>query len=92
MKYALNVTSEIGKLQTVLLHRPGTEVENLTPEYLQRLLFDDIPYLPIIQKEHDYFAQTLVDNDVEVLYLSQLISEALYTDSLIEYPCAVSAS
>ena len=84
MKYALNVTSEIGKLQTVLLHRPGTEVENLTPEYLQRLLFDDIPYLPIIQKEHDYFAQTLMDNDVEVLYLLQLVSEALYTDSLRE--------
>ena len=84
MENVLNVTSEIGKLQTVLLHRPGIEVENLTPEYLQRLLFDDIPYLPIIQKEHDYFAQTLKDNDVEVLYLSQLVSQALHNDLLRE--------
>ncbi len=82
MKNVLNVTSEIGKLQTVLLHRPGKEVENLTPEYLQRLLFDDIPFLPIIQKEHDFFAQTLRDNDVEVLYLTTLVAEALHTDEL----------
>ena len=67
MKNAVNVTSEIGKLQTVLLHRPGEEVENLTPEYLQRLLFDDIPYLPIIQKEHDVFAETLRENEIEQL-------------------------
>ena len=41
---ALNVTSEIGRLKTVLLHRPGEEIENLTPDLLDRLLFDDIPY------------------------------------------------
>lgn len=82
MKKVLNVTSEIGKLKTVLLHRPGIEVENLTPEYLQRLLFDDIPYLPIIQKEHDYFAQTLRDNGVEVLYLTDLVAEALHTEEI----------
>lgn len=82
MKNVLNVTSEIGKLSTVLLHRPGVEVENLTPEYLQKLLFDDIPYFPTIQKEHDYFAQTLRDNDVEVLYLTTLVSEALHSEEL----------
>lgn len=82
MKKVLHVTSEIGKLQTVLLHRPGTEVENLTPEYLQRLLFDDIPYLPIIQKEHDYFANTLRNNGIEVLYLTDLLEEALHTEEL----------
>jgi len=82
MKKVLHVTSEIGKLQTVLLHRPGTEVENLTPEYLQRLLFDDIPYLPIIQKEHDYFADTLRNNGIEVLYLTDLLEEALHTEEL----------
>ncbi|TKI81586.1 arginine deiminase family protein, partial [Bacillus mycoides] len=59
MKHPIHVNSEIGELQTVLLKRPGKEVENLTPDYLQQLLFDDIPFLPIIQKEHDYFAQTL---------------------------------
>ena len=48
----INVYSEIGKLQTVLLHRPGKELENLTPDLLERLLFDDIPYLKVAQEEH----------------------------------------
>ena len=73
----IHVTSEIGKLKTVMLKRPGNEVENLTPEYLERLLFDDIPYLPIIQEEHDYFAKTLKDEGVEVLYLENLVAESL---------------
>lgn len=69
--------SEIGKLKTVLLKRPGREVENFTPEMMPRLLFDDIPYLPMAQKEHDYFAETLRDNGVETLYLEKLFAEAL---------------
>ena len=76
MKHPIHVTSEIGELQTVLLKRPGKEVENLTP-IICELLFDDIPYLPIIQKEHDYFAQTLRNRGVEVLYLEKLAAEAL---------------
>ncbi len=44
---------------------------------MYRLLFDDIPYLPTIQKEHDQFAQTLRDNGVEVLYLENLAAEAI---------------
>ena len=77
MSTPIHVTSEIGKLKTVMLKRPGNEVENLTPEYLERLLFDDIPYLPIIQEEHDYFAKTLKDEGVEVLYLENLVAESL---------------
>ncbi|MEY8349863.1 arginine deiminase [Bacillus cereus] len=84
MKHPIHVTSEIGELQTVLLKRPGKEVENLTPDYLQQLLFDDIPYLPIIQKEHDYFAQTLRNRGVEVLYLEKLAAEALVDKGLRE--------
>ena len=41
----LSVYSEIGKLEKVLLHRPGEELENLAPFYLTDLLFDDIPFL-----------------------------------------------
>ncbi len=82
MSNPLHVTSEIGTLKSVLLHRPGEEVENLTPEYLQRLLFDDIPYLPVIQKEHDYFASVLRNRGVEVLYLTTLVTEALHTEEL----------
>lgn len=73
----LNVTSEIGKLRTVLLHRPGEEVENLTPEFLERLLFDDIPYLKVAREEHDIFADVLRNNGVEVLYLEKLAAEAI---------------
>lgn len=84
MKHPLHVTSEIGELQTVLLKRPGFELENLTPDYLQQLLFDDIPYLPVIQQEHDYFAQTLRNRGIEVLYLEKLASEALVDKNIKE--------
>lgn len=80
----LNVTSEIGKLKTVLLKRPGKELENLTPDYLPGLLFDDIPYLPVAQKEHDNFAQVLRDEGVEVLYLEQLMEEAIADEKIRE--------
>ena len=81
-KSPIHVTSEIGTLKTVLLKRPGKEVENLVPEYMQRLLFDDIPYLPIIQKEHDYFAETLKNRGTEVLYLENLMIETLTNTQL----------
>ncbi|MBC1537459.1 arginine deiminase [Listeria seeligeri] len=73
----LNITSEIGKLWTVLVKRPGSELENITPEYLHSLLFDDIPYLKMMQKEHDYFVKTMQDAQIEVLYLENLAAEAL---------------
>ena len=73
----INVTSEIKPLKKVLLHRPGNELLNLTPNTLQELLFDDIPYLPIAQKEHDEFARILRMNGVEVVYLEDLMTEVL---------------
>lgn len=78
----LQINSEIGKLKTVLLHRPGAELEALTPDYMARMLFDDVPYLEAAQAEHDAFAKALTDNDIEVLYLDRLVAEALYTDEL----------
>ncbi|MTV82890.1 arginine deiminase [Secundilactobacillus folii] len=77
MTKPIHVTSEIGKLDVVMLKRPGAEVENFTPEMMPRLLFDDIPYLPIAQQEHDNFAETLRNNGTEVLYLERLATEAL---------------
>ncbi|RAO99192.1 arginine deiminase [Petrotoga sp. 9PW.55.5.1] len=73
----LSVYSEIGKLEKILLHRPGKELENLAPYYLSDLLFDDIPYLYKAQEEHDYFANILKSNGVEIFYLSDLLSETL---------------
>ena len=50
MESGIHNTSEIGRLRKVMLHRPGGELENLMPEYLERLLFDDIPYLQEAQR------------------------------------------
>ncbi|HAE43928.1 MAG TPA: arginine deiminase [Clostridiales bacterium] len=80
----INVTSEIGRLKKVLLHRPGQEIENLMPEYLERLLFDDIPYLKIAQEEHDEFANILRNNGVEVVYLEDLATESILDSAIRE--------
>ena len=70
----INVYSEIGPLKKVLLHRPGNELLNLTPDSLERLLFDDIPFLEKAQKEHDNFARTLEENGVEGILLRKISS------------------
>ena len=73
----INVTSEIKPLKKVLLHRPGNELLNLTPDTLSDLLFDDIPYLPDAKKEHEEFVRLLVENGVEVVFLEDLMAEVL---------------
>lgn len=78
----IKVFSEIGRLKKVMLHRPGKELENLMPDYLERMLFDDIPFLEEAQREHDEFAQKLRDEGVEVLYLEQLAAESLVDDDV----------
>ena len=72
--------SEVGRLQTVLLHRPGSELKRLTPRNNDRLLFDGIPWVARAQEEHDAFAQALRDRGVEVLYLTDLLTETLRDD------------
>ncbi|MBQ7077110.1 MAG: arginine deiminase [Lachnospiraceae bacterium] len=74
---AINVKSEIKPLKKVMLHRPGNELLNLTPDTLERLLFDDIPFLRVAKEEHDAFAKVLRDNGVEVVYLEDLCAEVL---------------
>ena len=74
---SINVRSEIRPLKKVLLQRPGSELEQLVPNSLQQLLFDDIPYLQGAQAEHDCFAQTLREHGVEVVYLTDLAAETL---------------
>lgn len=77
MEKPVRVNSEIGRLRKVITHRPGKELENLMPDYLDRLLFDDIPFLEEAQKEHDDFAKVLEENGAEVLYLEKLAAEAI---------------
>jgi arginine deiminase len=76
------VTSEVGRLRTVLLHRPGAELKRLTPRNSDKLLFDAIPWVGRAQEEHDAFAQALRDRGVEVLYVTELLQDALeYEDT-----------
>ena len=73
----INVHSEIMPLKKVLLHRPGNELLNLTPDSLGRLLYDDIPYLKQAKEEHDAYANALRAEGVEVVYLADLVAEAI---------------
>ncbi|MDO4396426.1 MAG: arginine deiminase [Clostridia bacterium] len=77
MKDGIHNFSEIGKLNKVLLHRPGRELEKLTPDNFEELLFDDIPFLKVAQEEHDKFAKLLQDNGVEVVYYEKEVAKAL---------------
>lgn len=73
----ISVYNEIGQLRSVLLHCPGEEIENIVPDYLTRLLFDEIAFMKQAQKEHNQFASILKNEGVEVLYLTELMAEIL---------------
>src|SRR3954463_10709479 len=64
------VDSEVGRLRTVLLHRPGPELLRLTPRNNDKLLFDGIPWVARAQEEHDAFAEALRSRGVEILYVT----------------------
>ena len=85
---AIHVTSEIGQLRRVLLKRPGRELEHLSPETMETLLFDDIPYLHRAQAEHDRFAEILRENGAEVVYLENLMAEVLEKKPSLREPFA----
>ena len=76
--------SEVGRLRTVMLHRPGDELKRLTPRNNDKLLFDGIPWVGRAQDEHDRFAQALRDREVEVLYLAELLTETLQSEDARE--------
>jgi arginine deiminase len=71
------VDTEVGPLRTVVLHRPGPELDRLTPRNADRLLFDGIPWVERAQLEHDRFAATLSRHGVRVLLLADLLRTAL---------------
>ncbi|MCG5430955.1 arginine deiminase [Mycobacterium sp. MYCO198283] len=75
--YALGVNSEVGTLRAVILHRPGPELQRLTPRNNDALLFDGLPWVARAQEEHDAFADLLRSRGVEVLLLGELLTEAL---------------
>lgn len=79
---AFSVTSEIGRLKRVMLHRPGRELERLTIDNKDNLLFDDILWVEEAQKEHDAFADLLRDNGVEVVYFKNCLSHILKDENI----------
>ena len=77
LSYTHGADSEAGRLRSVLVHRPGAELKRISPRSRGRLLFDRLPWVGRAQEEHDTFTQVLRDHGVEVLYVTELLQDAL---------------
>jgi len=77
---ALGAHSEVGKLRTVLVHRPDKAHERLSPTNCHELLFDDVIWVRRARQEHDAFVDLMRDREVEVLLLHELLAETLEND------------
>ncbi len=77
MSHTHGVDSEVGRLRTVLVHRPGLELRRITPRNAAGLLFDTLPWVGRAQQEHDSLARVLREHGVEVLYVTELLQDAL---------------
>lgn len=73
----LGITSEVGRLRRVILHRPGLELERIVPEMLKEVLFEDIPWLRRMQEEHDAFGDILKTRGVIIHYVEDLLADVL---------------
>ncbi|HHX19714.1 MAG TPA: arginine deiminase [Clostridiaceae bacterium] len=73
----VQIFSEIGRIKRIMLHRPGRELDNLTPPNMKRLLFDEIPDSYVAEREHDMFADVLRESGAEVVYVADLLSDVL---------------
>ncbi len=82
--FNLKVESEIGNLEAVILHRPGKEMERLTPDTLKESLFEDIPWVKQMQIEHDGFAQVLKENGAKTYYIEDLLKDVLSSNGCKE--------
>src|SRR5215469_15990688 len=71
------VDSEVGRLRTVLVHRPGPELRRITPQRRCGMLFAALPWAERAQQEHDAFASALRERGVQVPYLTELLQDAL---------------
>jgi arginine deiminase len=82
MKLRLN--SEFGNLKAVIMHRPGKEIDRLTPYNIKEMLFDDVPYLEEMQKEHDIYTLTIKENTEATVYrLHELLMDVLADEKLL---------
>ena len=81
MKLRLN--SEYGTLNAVLMHRPGKEIDRLTPQNKSELLFEDIPFLDNMQKEHREFVRSVQETGAKVYFLRKMLTDVLIDDNLL---------
>ena len=90
-KITLNIQSEVGKLEAVLIHYPGPEVENMTPKYAERALYSDILNLSIAQREYAQL-QGVLQKTCTVVEVAQLLEKVLENHemklSLLRKVCA----
>jgi arginine deiminase len=80
----LKLKSEFGTLKAVLMHRPGNEIDRLTPYNIEQYLFEDMPYLEVMQREHDEFRSLIKGaTGATVFRLMDLLIDVLIDDNLI---------
>jgi arginine deiminase len=77
MAGSLGTHSEVGRLRQVVLHRPGLEIDRLTPANCRALLFDDLLWTERAQEDHDAFARVLAEHDVRVHYFGELFADVI---------------
>ncbi len=74
---AFGVSSEVGKLRKVLVHRPDLSLRRLTPTNHDKLLFVDVLWVEQAQREHDAFVAVMRERGVEVYYVQEMLAETL---------------
>ncbi|MBO6061882.1 MAG: arginine deiminase [Clostridia bacterium] len=78
----INVKSEIGPLKRVMLHRPGVELANLMPDFLERMLAEDTPDVEMAGREHDVFSGILRNAGVDVVYIEKEFAEVVKDEAV----------
>ena len=76
----VGIHSEVGRLREVIVHRPGLELDRLTPANASALLFDDVMWAERAREEHDAFSAILSERGVRVHHFATLLAEALATE------------
>ncbi len=76
----LQISNEYDKLEAVLVHRPGQEIERLTHDNMAQFLFEDVPYLRRMAEEHDAFVAKMREQNIEVVYLEDYLTDLMHVE------------
>ncbi len=77
----VNINSEIGELQGVIIHHPGSEIENMTPQNAERALYSDILNLTVATKEYCEF-EGVLRKYTTVHEVKDLLIEAIQSENV----------